>query len=324
MQHWDTAERPGQEQYSYWREVVCEAFTPLRPTERGRQDSWKRPGLSGWVDTHPFGDVNGAEIAACDQTIHHGESEVRRVTHDVLFVNLMLKGRCLVRQGSAEALSAAGTFTIVDAGQPFALDYLDDWRAISFRLPKAASAAGAPSSGRVLTHSGGVGMGAVVADTMRALWSVAPTLDPAHAAAAGAALTSLIGALSHGVTAERLVEDSVNTTSLREAIEHYVARHLLYADVSPAAVAQRFAISVRRLHQLYEGAPSTYGQTVMRLRVERCADELTSGRSTATLTELASRWGFSDLSHLNRVFVRYLGARPAEYRRWIEQQASVA
>ncbi len=323
MQHWNTAERPRQEQYSYWREVVCEAFTPLRPTERGSQDSWKRPGLPGWVDTHPFGDVNGAEIAACDQTINHGDSEVRRVTEDVVFVNLMLKGRCLVRQGSSEALSPAGTFTIVDAAHPFALDYLDDWRAISFRLPKTASPVGAPLPGRVFTYSGGSGMSAVVADTMRALWAVAPTLESAHAVAAGTALTSLVGALSQGEPVERVVGDPSSATSVREAIEHYVSRHLLYADVSPAVVAQRFAISVRRLHQLYESAPSTYGQTVMRLRVQRCAEELTSVMPRPSLTGLASKWGFSDLSHLNRVFVRHLGMRPAEYLRWSEQQALI-
>ena len=31
MAVWDVAVRPAQEQFGYWREVICEAFVPLAP-----------------------------------------------------------------------------------------------------------------------------------------------------------------------------------------------------------------------------------------------------------------------------------------------------
>ena len=32
------------------------------------------------------------------------------------------------------------------------------------------------------------------------------------------------------------------------------------------------------------------------------------------MTEMAARWGFADLSHLNRVFRAHHGCRPSEFR----------
>ena len=102
----------------------------------------------------------------------------------------------------------------------------------------------------------------------------------------------------------------------------FVAANLEYADVSPEAVARQFGISVRKLHLLYAGQPRTFGQTVMRLRAAKCAELLRDRSWPGTLTELAARWGFSDLSHMNRVFRREFGCLPSEYRAIAHQQAA--
>lgn len=315
MRQWRTDERPVAEQYAYWREVVCEAFTPLRPTARGTRDAWNRRGLSGWVNTHPYGDVNGAEIGTCDQTIHHGREEVRRVEQEVVFVNLMLSGRCVVRQGASACLSGPDTFSIVDATRPFLLDYLDDWRTISFRIPLDALPEGMPASATAVTHSAASGLASVAADTMRAAWRSAPDLTGAQGASIGTALASLIGALASGVPPGDAAGTQAGAGAMRDSIEHYVARHLRYGDTSPTAVARHFGISVRKLHQLYEDAPATFGHTVMRLRARACARDLIASQGTATLTSLAAKWGFSDLSHLNRVFRQQFGCRASEFVR---------
>lgn len=48
------------------------------------------------------------------------------------------------------------------------------------------------------------------------------------------------------------------------------------------------------------------------MRLEACAREVVG--SAGTLTAIAANWGFSDLSHLNRVFRSEFGCRPSEYR----------
>ncbi|SDH06791.1 AraC-type DNA-binding protein [Leifsonia sp. 98AMF] len=310
MQRWNTTDRPASEQYAYWREVVCEAFTPLRPTARDSRDSWREAGLEGWVDSHAFGAVNGAEIGTCVQTMRHGDEEVARVSDGVVFINLMLRGRCLVSQGSQETMSGPGTFSIVDATRPFRLDYIDPWRTISFRVPSARIPGGITDDMIARPFSAGRGIGAVLADTMRSAWARAAELTDTQATTAGTAIAALVGVLAEAKPSDDFTGEPARDEALRSSIEHFVVRHLQYGDTSPGAIAHHFAISVRKLHQIYESAPLTFSQTVMHLRVEKCADDIVSMEGRTTLTSLAAKWGFSDLSHLNRAFRQHLGVAP--------------
>ena len=312
MQRWDTREKRPSEQYAYWREVVCAAFTPLRPAARGSRDEWTRTGLDGQVESRPFGPVNGAEIATCAQVIHHGAEEVRRVEQEVVFVNLMLDGRCVVSQDGRRSLSGPGTFSIVDVTRPFSLDYLDPWRTVSFRVPAREIPDGLRANATARTFSAAGGLGAVIADTVRSSWMQAPRMSTGEADAVGIAVASLTRALSHASPTAGLAAVEGGDEVLRRSIEHHLERHLRFVDTSPAAIARHFAISVRKLHQVYESAPLTFGQTVMRLRVLACADDLRADGGRTTMTHLAAKWGFSDLSHLHRAFRHHLGRTPRE------------
>jgi AraC family transcriptional regulator len=55
----------------------------------------------------------------------------------------------------------------------------------------------------------------------------------------------------------------------------------------------------------------TVGDYVRRLRVEFVCQQLETGKP---LAELALRAGFSDQSHLTRIFKRFTGQTPGEYR----------
>ncbi len=312
MQLWDTREKPAAEQHAYWREVVCAAFTPLRPAERDSRDDWRQVGLKGRVESRPFGQANGAEISTCPQIIHHGSDEVRRVDDEVVFLNLMLDGRCVVSQDGRRTMSGPGTFSIVDATRPFSLDYLDSWRTVSFRIPAGAISDRLRADATASTFSAGSGLGAVIGDTVRSSWAQAARMSSSEADAVGDAVTALTAALSNASPVETLTDIAGGDAALRRSIQHHLERHVRFVDTSPAAIARHFAISVRKLHQLYESEPLTYGQTVMRLRVQACADDLRTEHGRVTMTHLAAKWGFSDLSHLHRAFRQHLGQSPRE------------
>jgi AraC family transcriptional regulator, positive regulator of tynA and feaB len=317
MRHWTTKALPVHEQYSYWREVVCAAFTPLCPAARATaRDAWDRRGVPGWVDSMAFGAMNGAEVESCDQVIRHGRAEVRAIDREVVFVNLQLRGRSVVQQDDRTCMSGPGTFSLVDATRPFHLDYLDDWRVISFRVP-AGSIPGLTAPDRAMTartFNASSGLAGVLGQTMRSLWKAAPELDEASAAAGAEALGSLLVALLQGGNAAEAMGNEHAEQGLRDAIDQFMSANIEHADLSPQTVARQFAISVRKLHQLYGTGPRTFSQTVMGIRAASCAESLVSAGTHSTLTETAARWGFSDLSHMNRVFRRELGCLPSEYR----------
>lgn len=90
MRYWTTVDRPVGEQFSYWREVICEAFTPLATEQRSahRPSGPRQAGIESWVRSNPLTTTNCAEVVSATQLITHGEAEVRRTESDHVFVNL--------------------------------------------------------------------------------------------------------------------------------------------------------------------------------------------------------------------------------------------
>lgn len=188
---------------------------------------------------------------------------------------------------------------------------------VSFRVPRAQliPLLADPHGFTAVTHDAGAGgMAGIVGSTMLSIWNNVDSLDRPAADAADTAYISLLAAAAGGGDALRDTCRDGLDGALRASIHRYLRSSLLYADLSASAVARRFGISLRKLHGLYEGTERTFTQTVMALRIEGCAQELAAYPGRRTLTELAGRWGFSDLSHLNRLFRARYGCLPSQYR----------
>jgi AraC-type DNA-binding domain-containing proteins len=123
--------------------------------------------------------------------------------------------------------------------------------------------------------------------------------------------------LAAGVGGSDALRDTSRETldaTLRAAMNRYLTVNLRTADLSAPRVARRFGVSLRKLHSLYEGTGRSFAQTVMALRVDGCARELAAAGNGRSMTEMAARWGFCDLSHLNRVFRAHHGCLPSDFR----------
>lgn len=324
MRHWTTVDRPVGEQFSYWREVICEAFTPLasQRASRHRAPGPREPGISSWVRSSALTATNCAEVSSETQLIRHGEAEVRRTESEQVFVNLQLAGHCVGVQDGRRCVVPAGGFALFDTTRTYDLDFVADpgsgeWRAVSFRVPRKrllpllADPHGFTSVAHDAKRGGGAGL---VASTMMSIWRNLDGLDAPSADAAESAFTTMLAA---GIGADTGSADTRQETldaGLRAAINRYLAANLQAGELSPRRVAHRFGISVRKLHVLYEQTPRTFAQTVTEMKVDACARELAAGTAARTLTDLATRWGFCDLSHMNKVFRAHRGCRPSEYR----------
>jgi AraC-like DNA-binding protein len=324
VRYWTTTDRPVGEQFSYWREVICEAFTPLAAERRAahRPPGPRQPGITSWVRSTPLTGTNCAEVVSETQLITHGEAEIRRTPTDQVFVNLQLRGHCVAGQGDRTCVVPPGGFAMFDTTSEYRLEFIgepatQEWHVVSFRVPRAqlVPLLADPDGFTAVTHDAGAGgVAAVVASTMMSIWGTVDTLGRSAADAADTALTALLAAAAGGGDRLRDACREDLDAALRASINRYVAANLRHADLSAARVARRFGISPRKLHRLYEGTGRTFAQTVMTRRIEACARELAAGTGQS-LTELASKWGFCDLSHLNRAFRARYDCLPSHYRR---------
>lgn len=94
-----------------------------------------------------------------------------------------------------------------------------------------------------------------------------------------------------------------------------IARNLETGDVSAAALARSQRISPRYIQKLFEGEGTTLSRFVLNQRLARVhrmlADPL---QADLTISAIAYRTGFGDLSTFNREFRRRFGATPSDVR----------
>lgn len=321
--YWDTAEHPVEEQFSYWADVVCEAFTPLAParTRHHLAHSRESRGLRGWVRSAPLVSTNCAEIASCTQLLSHGDREVRRSPSDVVFVNLQLSGTCRGEQDGRQCLVTPGAFALFDTTRPYRLEFAESdsgeqWRVLSFRVPRdqlAPFVGDAPFTGT--TIDGRRGPGLVTTTMMASLWASRDQLTPASRLALDHAycqvLATALGAFERPEDAGRKGWDD----TLRTTIARYVVERLPLGPVRTEDTAAHVGISVRKLHQLYADIGTSFASVVREMRLREVERELVDpGR---TVADIAARWGFCDGAHLSRVFRAHRGRTPTEFRRHI-------
>jgi len=135
--------------------------------------------------------------------------------------------------------------------------------------------------------------------------TVASHLYDIAALALGAGKDQTELATQRGLAAARLVE-----------AKRIIAQHLTEPDLTPAKVASAMGISVRQLHLLFEPIGITFGQHLMRSRIELSRRALLHSASQhRTIADIAFACGFHNLTTFYRAFRQVFNATPRELRK---------
>jgi AraC family transcriptional regulator, positive regulator of tynA and feaB len=310
MQAWSTLDFPSHLQFSYWREVLCEAFITLNPERK------QAGAFAGTVTAHPLAGVNVTTVSSIDQRVLRGAREIRKMPLEFYFLNLQLKGECHFAQRSREALVKPNEFAIVDTTEPYELDYRGNWELYSFRIPKRMLdpllANPNQSTATLVTKEQPLGLLAI--DFLQTV-ARRPDAFPKEAGRSLArTMVELIGlALGTGSDAAEAARASVGQ-ALRNSILKYIDANLSSPSLSAEKAARHFGISSRYLHKVFELGDLSFCETLLARRLDRCAYELNQ-RPHQPISETALTWGFNDISHFNHAFRKRFGVSPTEFRR---------
>jgi AraC-like DNA-binding protein len=127
-----------------------------------------------------------------------------------------------------------------------------------------------------------------------------------------------LAALALDATSERAVSaHGLGVRAVRlHAIKADIAANLADSKLSVSAVAARQGVTPRYVHKLFESEGPTYSACVLEQGLDRVHRLLTDPRFAGhSISTLAFRAGFGDLSYLNRAFRRRYGATPSDIRR---------
>ncbi len=121
--------------------------------------------------------------------------------------------------------------------------------------------------------------------------------------------------LASHIDAQRTLPMETREHVLRARIEAFIEHNLGDQGLRPATIAAYHHISVRMLHQLFQGQPETVSAMIRRRRLERCKADLLNPRLRHhTIGDISARWGFRHPADFSRAFRAAYGAPPRDLR----------
>lgn len=112
---------------------------------------------------------------------------------------------------------------------------------------------------------------------------------------------------------ERTRADS--RAALRDRMKLYISSHLGDSDLSITKIAQATGCTKRYLHMAFEAESTSISDYIVRLRLERCREDLlSSALAHRSIADIAYSWGFNNSNHFSRRFKQAFGASPKHTR----------
>ncbi|TWJ20414.1 helix-turn-helix domain-containing protein [Micromonospora endolithica] len=314
----DTAHLDPSERFDFWHDLVA------RESASARISSAHAADFTASARVVDLGTVKLSAWRYPSLDLRRTARMISSTDPELYQLALPLSGRGTVTQQERTGPLDPGGFALIDTVRPHGSSHRP---VAASRLPLSTLTALIPHSALPVPHyrDGGSrigripadrGMGLLLAQFLRQVVDHPEQYAPADATRLDAAALALIaGTVAAGLGAEDALPAEVRAGGLRARIEAFVRRNLDDPALGPATVAQAHHLSVRSLHRLFEGSPTTVAALIRTLRLQRCRQDLEDRRLRhLSVRDIGRRRGFSDPAHFNRVFRAAYGISPGEHR----------
>jgi AraC family transcriptional activator of tynA and feaB len=303
---WSTDTVSIAERFSFWREVVCQTVLNVSteaPRERFRAQ------ISGRS-------FDCARFAAFESTSHEivrSPQHTARFPEDNYLVSLQRRGQSRISQGGDTFSLEPGEIALVDGQKPFRIGFPGPVSRVLAVIPRKTLDLRAPWLRRAPARK--IARHSPYADlTRRHLLQLANANRNLNESEAGLLTDNLCNLLTLA-SARDIPINALRADVQIEALLAFCRQNLSDSDLSPQLVAARFGISVRTLHLRFERVGRTFGRWLLDNRLDASRKALRDPQQRAcTISEIAYRWGFNDLSHFNKAFRAQFDMTPGEWR----------
>ncbi len=296
--------------FDEWREAIRHDFVALDMAPDRRAG-----GFSGALRSATIGHLQVSQVRSVSQVCRRTQALVRADGQEFLQVGMVTRGFGVLEQDGRRTVLAAGDFAIYETGREFSWTLGRTWELDVFTWPRAAVGL-TPGESALATAVRMPGRGSltgIVGGMLRGLLGT-PRLSPSGAVRVADEVGELVATLAIEQAQPSGPPEAPQLALLRQVREHIDA-HLADPDLGPESIARAHFVSTRQLHRLFAPTGETVARCVTRLRLERCRRELADRRCAGdSVTDIARRWGFTDLAGFSRRFRAAYGCSPSDYR----------
>lgn len=303
-----------------WAALIAHYFLPVRASEKASA-AQNQPVNRKFFQANIYGRKWGNITLAQLSTGAHKLSQNSALLTDesrCLKLNVQTAGRGIIIQDGKEAVLEAGEFALLDSSAPYSVIY--EGQSVSQVLQFPRHLVNLPENSirelsvlpftkaNPLTRS----LTQLAQDSCQALLTLPDSVSRRLTGNLIDFLHTVVTGELYSGSSDPLEKEKIRQ---REVIATYIRENLEKQELSPRLIASENYMSVRALHQLFEGTGDTVSSTILELRLKRCREDLENPAHAATpISAIAARWGFSDSAHFSRTFRHAYGTTPSKWR----------
>jgi AraC family transcriptional activator of tynA and feaB len=251
--------------------------------------------------------------------------EPHLTSQDAYFAVVLLSGDYVLEQNGREVRLHQGDLTIYDATEMHKIHCPRDIAKLIVSIPRPLFKERVTGLEHctAIRIPGSEGIGAVVANFLRSSSHYAGALAPHEFAALSDHALDLL-TLAVGSVRPARFDLSGSRASSMCRVKALIEKGLEDFELTPSTIARRAGLSVRYINDLFGDENTSLMRYVWKRRLEKCRNDLRDPRHAGKqLSEIAFRWGFSDMSHFSRAFKREFACSPREDRRRSSDRSAV-
>ena len=311
LRKFDTTIASDRDRIGQWRAAVAENLVDVDCKLVQRED------FTGAFSVFSAGECGLATLRGSRHVAARDRACIRRTGGEFFMLFLQQTGRMGVEINEQEFTVQPGDFFFYDASMPHRLIFQEPFEHIAVRVPRLLVS----QNWRALQRRGCFQMSPrepLSRIAAAALEASANSLQRMSADDLGIAVENVVDLFSAGSSkagADTTLADARGGNVTFARARAVIQSRLRDSDLTPDMVAEELRISRRALNKLFEAQGIGPMEYVILERLEQAARDLSSpSQRSATVTEIAFRWGFKNTSHFATRFRQHFGKMPSELR----------
>lgn len=305
-----TSDVPAQNRRYFWQDVVSKTYFPLDLVFPGGRDF--HASLGAWS----MGPLSVSRNVSNGLLYRRRERHLVNEREECFLITVPELAEIRFEQDGKDVRCRPGAFVIERSHLPYEFSHDNPAALWVLKIPSAVLRAriSRPERLATLQFDASRSVGALFVDTLRLAGDRIADMDEAARAVMGKHLIDLLAMVIESDDRVLMGHSSSVRNGHLHRCEQFIRTRLDDMRLTPQMIADGCGISLRYLHQVFEGEGITVCAHIRNQRLSMSDAMLRDPGCRKSISEIAYQWGFGDQAQFSRNYRSRFGCTPSEAR----------